>query len=94
MTITIVTVLLVLELPVNGLFEAGFFHLTLCLRRLFMLLHVAVIFFFFCPCLAACRILVPQPGIELMSPEVGARSLNHWTAREVLIILFYCCIVF
>ena len=27
--------------------------------------------------------LVPQPGIELMSPALEAWSLNHWTAREV-----------
>ena len=31
----------------------------------------------------AYRILVPQPGIEPMPPEVEAWSLNHWTAREV-----------
>ena len=31
----------------------------------------------------ACRILVPQPGIESMPPAVGAWSLNHWTTREV-----------
>ena len=28
-------------------------------------------------------ILVPQPRIEPASPEVAARSPNHWTAREV-----------
>ena len=32
---------------------------------------------------AACRILVPQPGIEPMLPAVEARSLNCWTAVEV-----------
>ena len=37
---------------------------------------------------AACRILVPQPGIEPVPPAVEARSLNHWTAREVPIGLF------
>ena len=31
----------------------------------------------------ACRTLVPQPGIEPVPPAVEARSLNHWTAREV-----------
>ena len=30
-----------------------------------------------------CWILVPQPGIEAMSPAVEAKSPNHWTAREV-----------
>ena len=28
-------------------------------------------------------ILVPRPGIKPMPPALGARSLNHWTAREV-----------
>ena len=27
--------------------------------------------------------LVPWPGIEPRSPALGARSLNHWTTREV-----------
>ena len=31
---------------------------------------------------AACRILVPQPGIEPGLPAVEARSPHHWTARE------------
>ena len=37
-------------------------------------------FFFGC---AACWILVPRPGIKPTPPAVEARSLNHWTAREV-----------
>ena len=32
----------------------------------------------------SCRILAPQPGIELVPPAVETQSLNHWTAREVL----------
>ena len=31
----------------------------------------------------ACRILVPQPGIEPVPPEVEAQSLNPWTMGEV-----------
>ena len=31
-----------------------------------------------------CSILVPQPEMEPMPPEVEAWSLKHWTAREVL----------
>ena len=27
--------------------------------------------------------LVPQPGIEPWPPALGARSLTHWTTREV-----------
>ena len=33
----------------------------------------------------ACGILVPWPGIKPVSPALEAWSLNHWTAREVLI---------
>ena len=43
---------------------------------------------FFWPHSMACGILIPQPGIKLMSPAVEARSLNHWTAREVPSIIF------
>ena len=38
---------------------------------------------FFWPCHAAGRILVPRPGIEPATPRVEARSLYHWTVREV-----------
>ena len=31
----------------------------------------------------ACRILIPQLGIEPAPPAVEAQSLNHWTASEV-----------
>ena len=37
-------------------------------------------FFFGC---TACGISVPWPGIEPVPPAVEARSLNHWTTREV-----------
>ena len=37
--------------------------------------------FFFWP--HACGILVPRPGIEPVSLALEARSLNHWTTREV-----------
>ena len=40
-------------------------------------------FFFFCLHHAACGILVPRPEIEPEPPELEARSLNHWTAKEV-----------
>ena len=32
---------------------------------------------------AACKILVPWPGIEPKLPELEAWSLNPWIAREV-----------
>ena len=31
---------------------------------------------------AACRILVPQPGIKLTPSAVIEQSPNHWTIRE------------
>ena len=37
---------------------------------------------FFWPCLEACEILVPQPGIEPRPSAVKALSPNPWTARE------------
>ena len=34
------------------------------------------------PCCTAYRILVPQPGIELVPLVVKLQSPNHWTTRE------------
>ena len=50
------------------------------------ILLVTLIFFFkeifiFWPCHMTCRILVPWPGIELMSPALKGQSLSHWTTR-------------
>ena len=39
--------------------------------------------FFFLPCSEACGVLVPQPEIKPMTPELGIQSLNRWTAWEV-----------
>ena len=32
---------------------------------------------------AACGVLVPWSGVELMSPVMEAQTRNHWTAREI-----------
>ena len=40
------------------------------------------LFFFFLHH-AACRILVPRPGMEPTPPAVEAQSPNYWTARQV-----------
>ena len=37
----------------------------------------------------ACRILVPQPGIEPVPPAVEAQRPNHWTTREIPEFCFY-----
>ena len=42
--------------------------------------------FIFFPCLAACGILVPWPGIKPMPPALGAWNFSHWTIREVPVI--------
>ena len=39
---------------------------------------------FFLAMSMACRISVPQPGIESALPVVEAPSLNHWTSRDIL----------
>ena len=36
----------------------------------------------------ACEILVPLPGTEPVTPGVEAWSLNHWTAKEIPVVLF------
>ena len=53
--------------------EVGYCHI----------LKPAIILSFFQSHREACRILVPPPGIEPVSPAVEAWSLNHWTAVEV-----------
>ena len=50
------------------------------------MMMISVLFCFVWP--RACEILVPQPGIEPMSPALGARSLNYWISRELQWFLF------
>ena len=53
-------------------------------------IHILFFFFFtFWTCRTACRILVPQPGIETAPLALEARSLNHWTAGEVPTCIFF-----
>ena len=40
-------------------------------------------FFLFLLDFTACRILVPQPGIEPMPPTMGVWSPSHWTTQEL-----------
>ena len=51
----------------------GFFVCFYCLHFLFQ------------PCSVAYAILVPWPGIKPVPLELGVQSVNHWTAREVLV---------
>ena len=48
-----------------------------------MVYSTGLFFFFFWPRHVARGILVPRPGMEHVPPALGARSFNHWTAREV-----------
>ena len=59
------------------------------LRCMLPYIYIKFIYFSFWPCLEACKILVPQPGIKLVPPVVEARGLNHSTSREVLFWKFY-----
>ena len=42
-----------------------------------------IYYFIFWPCLMACMILVPQPGIKHEPPALEAWRLNRWSTREV-----------
>ena len=46
------------------------------------LMYLSHFFFFFWPRHAACRILVPQQGIDLRPRALEAWCPNHWTARK------------
>ena len=57
-------------------------------------LHVSVglsfyCYYYFCPCCATCRNLVPRPGIEPGPLVVKALSPNHWMAWASLSCGFY-----
>ena len=44
---------------------------------------VVVVCFAFQPHHVACGILIPWPGIEPVTPALEAQNLNHWTIKEV-----------
>ena len=48
-----------------------------------------VFIFIFWPHYMACRILVPGPGIEPTLPSVAGKNLNHQTARDGPVGLFF-----
>ena len=53
--------------------------------------YILFIFFFFLifwPSCMACGLLVLLPGIESLSPALEVQSLNHWIARESLLLVF------
>ena len=56
-------------------------HTALCIASSVIWLYFFLFVFFFASPPSA--ILVLQPGIRPVPPELKAWSLNHWTAREV-----------
>ena len=58
------------------------FNLLLISSASFSLFIYIYLFIYWLHC-TAYGILIPQPGIEPVSPTVEAWSPNHWTAREV-----------
>ena len=54
-------------------------------------LHFFSFFFFFWPCLTACRILVPWSGIKFTSLAVEMRSLSHRTPGKLLAFTSAAC---
>ena len=53
-----------------------------------IIIIVVIIIINFWPRHAACRILVPQPGIESRPLAVRVQSPNCWTIRELPLLLF------
>ena len=65
------------------------FYQHIHFRKCGYIMVLFVCFFIFWLCHEARGILVPQTGIEPTAPALEARSLNHWTAREVPSMLYY-----
>ena len=55
---------------------------AILMAALYFIVSLYHILSFTWPHHAACRTLVPRPGIELGPTAVKALSPNHWTARE------------
>ena len=66
------------------------YNLTLLLY-FYSIYLICTTFFFLLLCHAACRILVPQPRIQTLTPAAEAQSFNHWTTKEVLSHVFFIC---
>ena len=61
-------------------------HKTNTKKSYFIGLSWEFIYLFILPPCMVCGILIPWPGIELVSLILQALSLNHWAAREILIV--------
>ena len=78
---------------VKKMFKRGCFYNIISLRSIliqfskpaiifFNLYLKAIVIYLFFGHIAAHGILVPQPGIEPMAPELEVQNPNHWTASE------------
>ena len=70
------------------LYPSRFFHLVKGVSKALCYIPLCIVLFFFF-FHVACGILVSRPGIEPAHPALEARSLNHWTTREVVFVSNY-----
>ena len=59
------------------------------LQPLSLCVFLLLLFCFFFFGWFSCGTLVPQAGIQLEPPALGAWSLTHWITREVPVTIFY-----
>ena len=64
----------------------SFLYITEFCLLVFKIFYLLFIFWLY---LTACRILVPQSGIELEPPALEVQSLNHWTIRKIPICWYF-----
>lgn len=63
--------------------------LTIFTKQVFqMVLLIRLIYLFLASTSQTCGILIPQPGINPMSPAVEVQIINHWPNSEVPKIVF------
>ena len=95
-----IVVLVCFSLMINGV-DHLFMYLSVCFPGKISLIHFLFcsgfhvchfLLLFVCvswPMHAACRILLPPPGIEPVPSAVKVQSSKHWTSREFPSIFFF-----
>ena len=64
-------------------------HISVNETDIFLSCFCVCVFVCFWPHPAACGILTPWPGIELVPPALKAWSLNHGTTRKILVLVMF-----
>ena len=82
-------VVLPLKLYFEKIRSVQVFHFSLLRHSKIVFFKKPFFFSFLWPHCAALGILVPQPGIEPVSPAMEVWSLNHWITRGVAMIPFW-----